>query len=294
MKVFVAGGTGFVGSHLIPELLRCGHSVRLLVHQRTPQIAPGVETWTGDVENGDQLALGMAGCEAVINLIGIIREFPARGVTFERLHAHTTAHLVTAAERCGVSRYLQMSALGTRTQAVSNYHRTKFRGEEVVRGSSLAWTILRPSLIYGRGDAFISMLAKQLRLFPVIPIIGDGLYRLQPVHADDVARCFARALELPQTVAGCYELCGEKPVTYRELLDAIAHALGKRPPFKLAMPLGLMKSIIPVMQQIPQFPITTDQLQMLLEESVCSDCRWQSVFGFEPLPLSEGLGNCLP
>jgi NADH dehydrogenase len=289
MKVFIAGGTGFVGEHLVRELLKNGHSVRLLTHSRSAP-SDNIEQVSGDVTQLETFAERVTGCDAVINLVGIIREFPGRGITFERLHIQATAALVAAVRSAGVSRYLQMSALGTRPNAVSAYHQTKWRAEETVRGSGLAWTIFRPSLIFGPHDAFINMLAAQLRLAPVMPVIGSGSYRLQPIHADDVARCFAGALTLPDTIGQTYELCGADRVSYEELLDMIAAALGKSPPLKPHAPLGLMKLIIPIMQKIPQFPITMDQLQMLLEESIGSS-DWQQVFGFAPRGLQEGISE---
>ena len=294
MKIFISGGTGFVGGHLIGELLNRGHELSLLVRRRGPggPVAKGVEQIEGDVTCLESFEKGVEGYEAVINLVGIIREFPARGVTFERLHMQATANMLAAAKKGGVRRYLQMSALGTRSDAVSAYHKTKFRAEELVRDSGLEWSIMRPSLIYGPKDAFINMLADQLRLAPIMPVMGDGRYRLQPIHAADVVRCFALALEQPETVGQCYELCGNDRLSYVELLDAVATAMGKSAPFKLHAPLGLMKLIIPVMQQIPQFPITMDQLQMLIEENIC-DGRWKLTFGFEPRDLYEGIREYL-
>ncbi len=282
MKIFLSGGSGFVGRHLVDELLRCGHEIRMLVHRRGPGApAAGIEVVEGDAVRQECVTEAAAGCDAVINLVGIIREFPGRGITFERLHVQATAHMLEAARRAGVSRYLQMSALGTRPGAVSRYHQTKFRAEELVRSSGLDGTIFRPSLIYGPGDAFITMLARQLKIAPVIPVIGRGDYRLQPIHVTDVARCFAMSLEMPETVGRSYELCGADRFTYVELLDLVAAALGRSAPLKVHAPLGMMKLIIPVLQRLPQFPITVDQLQMLLEESLCGGA-WQETFPVEP------------
>ncbi|KAA0891276.1 complex I NDUFA9 subunit family protein [Oryzomonas rubra] len=291
MRVFIAGGTGFVGEHVSHELLRQGHQLRLLVHRRG---APpeSVEQVEGDVTRPEDFGRAVAGCDAVMNLVGIIREFPGRGVTFERLHVQATANMLAAAKQAGIRRYVQMSALGTRPDAVSSYHRTKFRAEELVRNSGLDWTILRPSLIFGPKDAFVGMLARQMRLAPVAPVIGSGAYRLQPIHADDVARCFALALEMPATIGQCYELCGNDRLRYVDLLDAVAAALGKPAPFKPRLPLGLMKLAIPALQGIPRFPITMDQLQMLVEENIC-DGRWKQTFGFEPKGFKEGIGEYL-
>ncbi|MDD2851522.1 MAG: complex I NDUFA9 subunit family protein [Desulfuromonadaceae bacterium] len=291
MRIFVAGGTGFVGEYLVRELLANGHSIRLLVHGRSI-ITEGVERIPGDVTSRKSFAPALEGCDAVINLVGIIREFPLRGITFARLHQQATANLLTAAADNGVRRYLQMSALGTRPGAVSAYHRTKWQAEQAVRDCSREWTIFRPSLIFGPHDSFINMLARQMRLAQVMPVIGSGSYRLQPIHADDVARCFARALILPETVGQTYELCGADRLSYEELLDLIAAALGRPKPWKPHLPLELMKLAIPLLQNIPQFPITRDQLQMLLEENIGGD-EWQKVFGFTPRGVREGIAEYL-
>ncbi len=291
MKIFISGGTGFVGGHLVRELTGRGHQLRILSHRKHPA-SEGVEQVAGDVTRPETFEQAAEGCDAVINLVGIIREFPFRDATFKKLHVQATANMLEAARKCGVRRYLQMSALGTRSGAVSGYHRSKWQAEELVRASGLDWTIFRPSLIFGPQDAFINMLAAQLRMAPVMPVIDKGTYRLQPIHADDVARCFAMALEMPATVGQAYELCGNDRMSYGELLDTIAVAMGRAKPFKPHAPLGIMKLIIPVMQNIPQFPITMDQLQMLLEESIC-DGAWKREFGFEPRGFSEGIGEYL-
>ena len=221
MRIFITGGTGFVGSHLRRELLAAGHQLRLLVHGRPGNLAPGEETVAGDVRELASFRDGANGCEAVINLVGIIREFPARGVTFQKLHVEATANALAAAQEAGIRRYLQMSANGTRPGAVAGYHRTKWAAEELVRGSGLDWTIFRPSLIFGPEDAFVNMLAGYIRSFPAMPVIGDGNYQMQPISADDVARCFALALAKPETVGQTYTICGPDRLSYNELLDAI-------------------------------------------------------------------------
>jgi uncharacterized protein YbjT (DUF2867 family) len=292
VRIFVSGGTGFVGEHVCRALLEKGHELRLLVHRSGGTAESGIEFFEGDVTRPASFAEGVNGCDAVINLVGIIREFPSKGITFERLHVQATEAMLEVTRKSGIHRYLQMSALGARSAAVSAYHQTKWRAEESVRESGLEWTIFRPSLVFGPHDAFINMLAAQLRLAPVMPVIGSGSYRLQPIHADDVARCFALALELPESIRQTYELCGGDRVSYEELLNVIATALGRSRPFKPHLPLGLMKLVIPFAQVIPQFPITMDQLQMLLEESICGG-EWQQTFGFEPRGLQAGIAEYL-
>src|SRR5687768_55908 len=154
MRVFVTGGSGFVGRAVVAELLGRGHAVTLLVHRGAVDGLTGdVRTVRGDLFDDAALDAGMAGCDAAIHLVGIIFEKPANGVTFDRVHHQGTRHLVDGARRAGVRRYVHMSALGTRPNAASEYHRTKHLAEEYVRASGLDWTILRPALIHGpRGE----------------------------------------------------------------------------------------------------------------------------------------------
>jgi len=292
MRIFIAGGTGFVGGHLVAALRKKGHELRLLSHRQSSNATNGIDLVEGDVSRPESFEQAVSGCDAVINLVGIIREYPYRRVTFERLHTQATANMLAVTARAGIQRYLQMSALGTRPDAVSRYHVTKFHAEQLVRSSGLDFTILRPSLIYGPKDAFINMLAGQLRLAPFMPVIGNGSYRLQPIHADDVARCFVMALEMPETIGQVYELCGNERLNYEELLDAISFAMGRTVTFKPHLPLGLAKMVIPFLQHLPRFPITTDQLQMLIEENICDGC-WKKTFRFEPKNFHEGIREYL-
>jgi uncharacterized protein YbjT (DUF2867 family) len=290
MLIFVSGGTGFIGGHLRRALLAKGHSVRLLVHKRGAGTEPGVEQVEGDVTLPEVLAAAVQGCDATINLVGIVREFPGRGVTFARLHLEGTRNLLEAAKTAGIRRYLQMSALGTRSNATSNYHRTKFQAEELVRGSGLDYTIFRPSIVFGPKDDFVNKLAGYIRTYPAVPVIGDGKYRLQPISADDVVRCFVQALEIPVTIGKTYELCGPDRLPYNELLDTIGRVLGKPHVRKLGNPLGIMKLVVPLLQRLPFFPITIDQILMLVEENIC-DGSWRETFGFEPERFEAGIAR---
>lgn len=292
MKIFLSGGTGFVGGHVRKALLEQGHQVTLLSHRRSGKFEAGLVPVEGDVTKPDTYARELAGCDAVINLVGIIREFPARGITFQRLHVEATRNLVDAAKEGGIRRFLQMSALGTREGATSNYHRSKYQAEECLRSSGLDHTIFRPSIIFGPEDDFINKLAGLIRTLPAVPVIGDGSYRLQPIAADDVARCFATALEMQETIGKTFELCGSTRLSYNELLDTIGRVLGKKHVLKVPNPLGLMKLVIPLFQSIPAFPITMDQLTMLVEESIC-DGAWRDTFHFEPQEFEAGIRNYL-
>jgi NADH dehydrogenase len=125
-----------------------------------------------------------------------------------------------------------------------------------------------------------------------VPVIGSGSYRLQPIAAEDVARCFALALEKPATIGQVYTLCGRDRLTYLELVDAVGRALGKSFVLKVKNPLSLMKLVTPLLEGFSFFPLTSDQITMLLEESVC-DGSWRETFGFEPVGFQEGIGRYL-
>ncbi|UFS71778.1 complex I NDUFA9 subunit family protein [Geomonas sp. RF6] len=292
MRVFLVGGTGFVGGHLRKELVARGHQVRVLVHHRCEKPEPGTEQVLGDVTDLSTFAKDMAGCDATINLVGIIREFPERGVTFERLHVEATRNIIAAAREAGIRRHLQMSALGTGPDTDSGYFQSKYRAEVAVRDSGLHYTIFRPSIIFGPKDEFVNKLASYLRLYPAMPVIGDGEYQLQPISGHDVARCFAMALDMPETVGKTYELCGPDRMTYNELLDTMGRVLGKRHVLKVKNPLFLMRLVVPFLQHFPQFPITEDQLKMLVQGNVC-DGTWRKTFAFDPIPFETGIRQYL-
>jgi len=291
MKVFITGGSGFVGQEIIHHLFSAGHSVRALVRaEGSLTHFNGVEESIGDTTQPESLWEQLLGCDAVIHLVGIIREFPKKEVTFKNLHVKSTANVLQAAAEQGVKRYLQMSANGTREYAVSKYHQTKWEAEEMVRQSNLDWTIFRPSLIYGPKDQFINMLAQLIKVLPIVPVMGDGRYQLQPVNVTDVAKGFVAALDKKETAGKTYQCCGPEAFSYDQLLDIIAQTLGQVAGVrKIHQPLWLMKPIVVALQSIPQFPMTSDQLQMLLEGNICSDASWQEDLCLELQDFSNSI-----
>lgn len=296
MKVFVTGATGFVGSEVLRQLLAAGHLPRCLVRRGSEEklaVRDAIEVCPGDFDHPDSLDGALEGCDAVIHLVGIIREFPERKITFQRLHVEATRHLIAAAQAQGVQRFLHMSANGSRADAVAPYHQSKWQAEEALRASTLDWTIFRPSLICGRGDSFVTLLADMVRRFPVVPVIGDGDYRLSPVAVGDVAASFVKALQLPQTIGQSYQCCGARALSYNQILDAIAKALGKDGVTKLHHPLLLMKPLIALLEGFPVFPITRNQLTMLLEGNSCDPAPWAETFALTPTPLETVLSNML-
>ncbi len=291
-RVFVTGGTGFVGKAVIHALQAHGFIVRCLVRPGSEADLKGfegIERVPGDVLRPEGIEASLQGCAALVHLVGIIREHPGRGITFERHHTVATANMVKAAEAAEVPRFLQMSALGTRPDARSRYHRTKREAEETVQGSRLEWTIFRPSVIYGVGDGFVSMLARMIRWLPVVPVIGDGRYRLQPVPVEHVAEGFVRALERPESKGQTYEVGGPRAYAFTEILDLIGAALGKSKVRKVFQPLGLVRALTRLLGPLPFFPLTLDQLTMLQEDNVCDPTPFFRAFGLTPVEFPAGL-----
>ncbi len=294
MKVFVTGGSGFVGTEVIRQLLAAGHEVRSLVHSKTAaSSAPQLEIWPGDATRPETLSGALAGCEAVIHLIGIIREFPDKQVTFQRLHVDATRNILAAAKEQGIRRYLHMSANGTRPDGVAEYHKSKWAAEELVRAAGLAATIFRPSLIFGPGDAFVNMLATIIRRTPIVPVIGDGEYQMSPVAVGNVATGFVRALTQPESIGEIYHCGGPQTFTYNELLDMIARALGRNGITRIHQPVLMMRSLSNLLEKMSFFPITSGQLTMLLEGNVCDPQPWAQTFAIELTPFDEGIRRYL-
>jgi len=292
--ILVTGATGFVGSHLVKRLRKDGLGVRAVV--RTPAKAQaladlGVEVVPGDISDRASLEAAAAGIERVIHLVGIIQEAP--GATFQSVHVDGTRELLEASKKAGVRHFMYQSALGTRPNAKSRYHQTKWEAEELVSKSGIPFTILRPSLIYGPGDLFTIRLAEMIRLSPVLPVIGSGRSRIQPIFIDDVVECIRKIVTSDSYLNEIYKIGGPEELTYEEVTKAIAAALGVDRPV-VHMPLFFMRTMAKVAEAVlPKPPVTTDQLIMLQEDNVCSLRDIREAFGVEPVRFKEGLAKFL-
>jgi len=293
--ILVTGGTGFVGTHLIRRLREQNIAVRVVVRNlnKVRLIEDlGVEIINGDVSDRTSLERAMRGIERVIHLVGIIQEGP--GVTFQGVHLEGTRNVVDAAKGAGVRHFFYQSALGTRPDGRSAYHKTKWLAEELVRTSGIPFTILRPSLIYGPGDQFTIRLSDMIRFSPMIPVIGSGASKVQPIFIDDVVACIVKAVTGDPFLNAGYEVGGPDQLTYEEVTVAIAEAMGVKRP-TLHMPLFFVRSMARVFETVlPKPPVTTDQLVMLQEDNVCSMHDIRDVFGIEPTGFREGLKRFLP
>jgi NADH dehydrogenase len=252
----------------------------------------GVEVVAGDISDPASLETAAAGMERVVHLVGIIQE--ASGSTFRSVHIEGTGHVLEAAKRAGVKQFFFQSALGTRENAKSAYHRSKWEAEQLVKAGGLPYTILRPSLIYGAGDQFTVRMSEMIRLSPVLPVIGSGRSKVQPIFIDDVAGCIVKAVTSDSFLGRTFEIGGPEQLTYEEVTKAIAGAMGIRRP-TVHMPMLFMRTIAKAAETVmAKPPVTTDQLVMLQEDNVCGMRDIREAFGIEPVPFREGLRRFLP
>ena len=294
MIIGVTGASGFVGHHIVDRLIERGHRPRVLLRNpaRLPFAQPeAVEVVPGDIADQGALQRLTSGAHAVIHLVGIIAE---RGKqTFAAVHVDGTRAVVAAARAAGVQRLVHMSAMGARdAPGATSYHRSKAAGESIIRASGMPHVIFRPSFVSGPGNVPIATLARLHRFAPVVPVFGDGSFPMQPVWIGDVTLAYALAAE-GHAPDGVYELGGPSAMTYADFLRAIGLASG-HPRRLVSIPLGVMRVITRVLDLLGSLaPITSDQLQMLVEGTATPRNALARVFGIEPLEFEEGLRRYL-
>jgi NADH dehydrogenase len=283
-RVLVTGGSGFVGRHVVARLAAAGHDVVVLTRRRERARhllpLPTVQVFEADPCDPATLARHMRDLTAAINLVGVLHEHGRD--TFERVHVELPRVLAAACRSAGIARILHMSALGASADAASRYLRSKAAGEAAIADSGLAWTIFRPSVIFGPEDTFLNLFATLARWFPVIPLAGAAA-RFQPVYVGDVASCFARALVDGETVGARYGLCGPKVYTLAELARYVGETAGYARPV-VALGPGLANLQARVMEWLPGPLLTRDNLASMRHDSVC-DGPFPPQFGITPAAL---------
>jgi uncharacterized protein YbjT (DUF2867 family)/membrane protease YdiL (CAAX protease family) len=262
MKVAIAGGSGFVGRHVVEALRARGHAVLVIArgHRGVPL---GAELVTCDLAQEPVPAGALAGCEALVNLAGIKREEGRQ--TFEAVHVDATRRLLAAGPEAGVRRFVHVSVVCSRPDPRLPYHDTKWRAEEAIRASGLDFTILRPAVIYGPGDDMVTHLVRMIRFSPLFPVIGRGDSILQPVDVRDVAEAVAAALDRPRSIRGTYDVVGPERPTLSEIVRTVAEGAGLRVHI-VPTPIPLQRLAVRVMDAVTSRPLSTPaQLQMLVD-----------------------------
>ena len=293
MRVALYGGTGFVGSYLVEHLHRAGHEVSLLVRRGSEDKVPGggrCVVVPGDIDDEEAVAAVLEGCDAAIYNIGLLREFPRRGITFEKMHFEGARRAVDAAVGRGVRRFVMMSANGVRPDGTA-YQRTKYRADQHVAASGLDYTIFRPSVLFGepRGRMEFCTQLRDDMIRPPLPapafhagwLPGGEPFRMSPIHVRDVAECFVRALAEPATIGQTYALCGPEAVAWPEIIRRIAAACGRRK-LILPAPVPLLKLVAALFDRFEFFPVTLDQLTMLVEGNTGDSRAVFELLGVQP------------
>jgi len=289
VKVLVTGATGFVGPKIVAALTDRGLDVRVLARRPERAAGLGVEVVGGDVTDPSSLAAAVAGCTHVIHLVAIIRGRPA---DFERVMTEGTRNLVAAAQAADVTRFVLMSALGTSEHGTVPYYRAKWDEERAVIDSGLEHTIFRPSFVFGRGGALPTFI-QQVKLSPVVTVIGDGKQRSQPIAVEDVASAFALAVDDPRAANRTFDLGGPEIVDWNQLYLTIARVLGKTRRL-VHIPFALARAGALLTERLPGAPLTADQVTMLQgADNVVSNSDAQDTFDLPLVPLEQQIRSAL-
>lgn len=318
--IAVIGSTGFVGRHLVHELVARGHNVRALArdYQKAARTLPTqfVSVILGDVFDAESMDELTRGADVVVNLIGIRRELPG-GVTFQRMHVEATQAAIDAATRNGAMHFLHMSALGARPEAPARYHQTKWEAEQLVRDSGLTWTIFRPSVIFGPDGEFVQMAKGWVRgeLSPrrflpyftrPVPTVGERVPEmcdrsalLQPVSVRDVAHAFAIAIEPDRNAAGeIIPLVGDKAYSWPRLLTMIRDMTpgANRKLKPCGVPAKQASLAATALQRIglgAVLPFGPSEPLMAAEDNTGSTVKMQELLGVQPEPIESVLRWCV-
>ena len=283
-RIVVLGGSGFVGRHLVARCAAAGHSVVVVTRRRSNGrelfLLPTVDVVQGDIFDANALGRVLRGADVLVNLVGILNEGGRN--SFDRAHVELARTAVAACRSAGVRRFLQMSALAAAVDAPSRYLRSKAAAETIVAESGLAWTIFRPSVIFGREDHFLNLFAQLGRILPVIALAG-ATARFQPVWVGDVAECFTHAVTDDATVGQRYDLGGPRVYTLQELVAwTLATAGTPRPIVPLSPALAGLQAR--VMEVLPGKLLSRDNLASMQVDNVCHG-PFPPVFGLEPQAL---------
>ena len=281
--VLVTGATGFLGRCVVPELQEHRHQVRCLV--RTPGreriFAPrSVDIHYGNILEPEALSGAFNDVEAVVHLVGIIRR--GKGLTYDQVNRHGVANVIAAAKERRVKHFIYVSAIGASSDRSYPYLYSKWQAEQEVVKSGLPYTIIRSSLMFGAGDEFLNPIASLVRVLPIVPVVGSGKNRLQPIAVEDLARAIAQAVDREDLKGKTLELGGPQQLSYNEMVSIVARTLGKRR-LRFHVPLWLAYILTAAMQTIlPRPPATTDQLRLLPIRNVAEAGVVDDTFGFTP------------
>ena len=291
-----------MGSYMVRELICKKFIPRLLVRKGSEsKRISSCELVYGDIQDENTVIDTIGGTDAVIFNIGIIRQFPKKGISYEKLHSDGARCCINAACKLGVNRFILMSANGVKSDG-TGYQKTKWQADEYLQKSGLNWTIFRPSLIFGdpggQGRSeFCTQLRDEMLSIPlpaplfyggILPF-NAGLFSMSPVHVTNVAEYFVKSITMEKSIGKIYNLGGPETVHWKKVIDCIAMASGKRK-WTMPVPVGAIKMIADLFDRFAWFPITRDQLTMLMQGNAVSE-QYFTEFNIMPKSFSaENLG----
>lgn len=279
MRILVTGGTGVVGRSTVTALLQRGHVVQLLsrhADRDARQWPHGVNPIRGNIADASTIAGAADGCDAVLHLTAIVDEHGNQ--TFERVNVEGTRNVVREAERAGVRKFVYVSSLGA-DRGESPYHKSKRAGEAIVRTFSGAWTVLRPGSVYGPGDEQISLLLRMVRTLPVLPILGGGDQKFQPVWHEDLAEALARAAERDDLAGRELDLAGPELTSQNDLVQRLAKITGRNSP-EITVPKTIAEWGLKLASAVGiDVPLNDSQLRMLAEGNTVAAGRENALTG---------------
>jgi len=289
----IFGGTGFVGSHLANELVENGFRLRIFTRSRDRARhlwpLPNTEVTEFDVHDEAAIAQHLAGCDAAINLAGILNEKGDNGNGFRRVHTELTRSVIKACNDVGVKRYLHMSALNADPFGPSYFLRTKGEAENAAMAAhdeGLPTTVFRPSVIFGLHDDFFNRFAMLLKMSPLVFPLACASARFQPVYVGNVADAFVRSLTDRASFGARYDIGGPEEKSLAEIVEYVAEITDTR---RVIIPLGstLSKLQANILEYVPGKPFSRDNLRSTTEDSVCRNENGLVQLGIEPTSVAE-------
>jgi uncharacterized protein YbjT (DUF2867 family) len=296
--ILVAGGSGFIGAAVVRRLTSAGVDVAVMTaHPERSAVrirALGAKPVRGDVQDARSLAPALEGVECVVQAL-TFPTFPvekrSRGYTFEEFDHHGTERLARAASAAGVGKFAFVSGAGAAPDSPRPWYRAKWFGEEAIRATGIAHTIIRPSWVFGPEDRALNRFVQFARRSPVVPVIGDGRQRLQPVFVDDVAEAFARAAG-PAGPEGTFEIGGPDVLTMDQILATMLGVMGKRRPL-VHLPAWMPKAAGFFLQALPKPPLSPDAVDFLTADALADTGPLLAAFAIELTPLEPALASYL-
>lgn len=296
MKIAIFGGTGFVGGHIIRSAVAVGHDVSLLVRSGSEHKIPDVRIWRtvpGDLNSDAAIDAAIEGCDAVIYSVGLLKEYPGRGITYENTQYEGVVRVVSAARRHGAKRFILLSANGVKIPGTP-YQETKLRAERHVFESNLDATIFRPSVMFGDPDEKVEIATQLYRDMVASPLPAVGFFSgvmpgrgqilMSPAFIGDVSRAICNSFEMPSTIGQTYAIGGPEILSWSEMIRRVATSVGRRK-WIVPMPIALMKLAATLFGWLPFFPVTRDQLTMLAEGNIAGPEALEHLLGQPLTPM---------